>query len=87
MSNVRRMPCNTDDPEVFIRDILREVQQNEYTSVVVALKCADTPGVWMTGRMGANFGVQAEAIAHLQADLIDAMIIGNAERYGLHTHE
>lgn len=77
----------TDDPKMFIAQLNQMVQEGNLNPVNVMVAMKETDGGWATGYCNIEAGVRAEGIAHLQIDLIDYMILDNAERYGLHSHD
>lgn len=67
-------------PSDFIQEMLDTEEVKSATSVVVAMKLAD--GSVATGYFLCDFGTHAELMAHVNADLIDKMILANVgDRY------
>ena len=77
----------TDNPELFIAQILHMIREGKLEPVNVMVAMKQEGGGWATAYCNIEAGVRAEGIAHLQIDLIDNMILDNAERYGLHSHD
>ena len=78
----------TTDPVLFLKQLVTDAENDERSrplGVAVVLKCAD--GEWRTGYFDMDFCERLQAISHLQMDVYDKMILENAERYHLHTHE
>jgi hypothetical protein len=77
MSKVIPLPMS-DIPKSAI-DLLNQgakiIEEQDAVTAVLAIKTSD--GQWMTGYFGAPFAAKAEAIAHLQVDMIDQMILSN----------
>lgn len=63
----------------FLHDAINTIDDNA-ESIVVAFKNKD--GSWLTGYFKADWGTRNEALGHIQADIIDQMILSNSERYG-----
>jgi hypothetical protein len=84
MSNVKHITFPTEDPHIFLKQTLNDMPEDAL-AVLVAIKLPD--GEWMTGHCNLGFGGRMEALGHLHADIIDQMILSNADRYGLHTHD
>jgi hypothetical protein len=67
------------DAADFLEESKDIFKAHEVESVVVICKCKD--GEWLTGYHNCDFGTKNEALGHLQADIIDQMIMANIDRY------
>ena len=65
----------------FLEDSIPKFEDEEIEIVILAGKAKD--GRWVTGYFHADFGTRMEAIGHINADVIDDMLLANAERYNL----
>ena len=85
MAKIFKFRNKSEKVEDFLRESNQLLKEEEVISVVIAGKTAS--GQWCTAYHNVNFAERAEAIAHINADLIDSMIRANPERYNLYTHE
>ena len=82
MAKILHLPHKEKEPSTaieFLEDAVNTIN-DDVESVIVAFK--DKDGNWMTGYFKADWGTRNEALGHIQADIIDQMILSNIERYG-----
>lgn len=65
----------------FMAESYDVVKENEVESIIVCCKCKN--GEVMTGYFNADFGTKQEMLGHIQADVIDEMILANLDRYNM----
>jgi len=72
-------PKNEDTPEEFMLDTIETIKEMEAETIIIAAK--NKEGYWVTGYLNADWATRNEALGHLQADIIDQMILSNLDRY------
>jgi len=72
-------PKNEDTPEEFMLDTIKTIKEMEAETIIIAAK--NKEGYWVTGYLNADWATRNEALGHLQADIIDQMILSNLDRY------
>jgi hypothetical protein len=82
MAKIINFPKNESDQtaDEFLQESVQLTLDGDPVGITIAVKCKD--GTVMTGYWHVDFGQKAEIIGHLQADMIDQMILNNLERYG-----
>ena len=72
-------PKNEDTPEEFMLDTIKTIKEMEAETIIIAVK--NKEGYWVTGYLNADWATRNEALGHIQADIIDQMILSNLDRY------
>jgi hypothetical protein len=72
-------PKNEDTPEEFMLDTIKTIKEMEAETIIIAAK--NKEGYWVTGYLNADWATRNEALGHIQADIIDQMILSNLDRY------
>ena len=72
-------PKNEDTPEEFMLDTIETIKEMEVETIIIAAK--NKEGYWVTGYLNADWATRNEALGHIQADIIDQMILSNLDRY------
>lgn len=72
-------PKNEDTPEEFMLDTIETIKEMEAETIIIAVK--NKEGYWVTGYLNADWATRNEALGHIQADIIDQMILSNLDRY------
>ena len=70
---------NEDTPEEFMLDTIETIKEMEAETIIIAAK--NKEGYWVTGYLNADWATRNEALGHIQADIIDQMILSNLDRY------
>ena len=68
-----------ETPEEFMLSTLHVINEEKCETIVIAAKNKD--GYWVTGYLNADWATRNEALGHIQADIIDQMILSNLDRY------
>ena len=72
-------PKNEDTPEEFMLDTIETIKEMEAETIIIAAK--NKEGYWVTGYLNADWATRNEALGHIQADIIDQMILSNLDRH------
>jgi len=68
-----------EDPEKFMLNTLDVIKEQEAETIIIAAK--NKEGYWVTGYLNADWATRNEALGHIQADIIDQMILSNLDKY------
>jgi hypothetical protein len=86
MGRITPLYPKTDNPLLFMKQVVQQHEaEDNADAVVVAIKLKT--GEWALGYCNAGFDRRLEAMAQINVDVIDMMILNNPERYGLHEHD
>jgi len=79
MDNILHFKSKVEKAKEFLSELVLDEKTDSIDTIVLAMK--DKEGQWVTGYFNANWAVRNEAIGHIQADIIDQMILANLDRY------
>lgn len=77
MAKILKFPIKEeiDTPISFIEECKEIITKENPSSILISIKCSD--GNVMNGYYNLSFGEKQELIGHIQADVIDQMILAN----------
>jgi len=80
MSKTVKFTGKPENPHVFLKDVLTQIEDVSPEVVFVQMKMPD--GTWATGWAGAtDIMLHGEAIVHMQVDLMDRFMKDNIDKY------
>jgi len=80
MSKTVKFTGKPENPQVFLRDVMSQIEDATPAVVFIQMKMSD--GTWATGWAGASdISLYGEAIVHMQVDLMDRYMRENIDRY------
>lgn len=81
MPKVLHFPITAGEktPQQFMAEATKAIAEEGIEHIVIAGR--NKEGYWVTGYLNADWGTRNEALGHIQADIIDQMILSNLDRY------